>query len=80
MFLIPALLIGVTARRHLLNINALFDRKLGDTELMITERASMEGATFRLSTLIKIIMNSGEYKAAFTERAAKFELMYPALI
>ena len=79
-FLIPALLIGVTARRHLLNINALFDRKLGDTELMITERTSMEGATFRLSTLIKIIMNSGEYKAAFTERAAKFELMYPTLI
>ncbi len=79
-FLIPALLIGVTARRHLLNINALFDRKLGDTELMITERTSMEGATFRLSTLIKIIMNSGEYKAAFIERAAKFELMYPTLI
>lgn len=79
-FLIPALLIGVTARRHLLNINALFDRRLGDTDLMITERTGMEGAHFRLSTIVKVLMNSGEYKTVFTERAAKFELMYPTLI
>ena len=80
LFLVPALLIGVTARRHLLNVNALFDRRLGETDLMITERVGMEGAHFRLSTLVKVIMNSSEYKATFLERAAKFELMYPKLV
>ena len=80
LFLVPALLIGVTARRHLLNINALFDRRLGDTDLMITERVGMNEAHFRLSTLIKIMMNSGEYKEVFMARAAKFELMYPTLV
>ena len=80
LFLIPALLIGVTARRHLLNINALFDRRLGDTDLMITERVGMNEAHFRLSTLVKIMMNSGEYKEVFMARAAKFELMYPTLV
>ena len=43
-FFIPALLVGVAARRHLLNINALFDRRLAETDLMISERTDMEGA------------------------------------
>ena len=79
-FLVPALLIGVTARRHLLNINTLFDRRLGDTDLMITERDAAGRTHFRLSTIIKVIMSSGAYKSAFLERAAKFELMYPTLV
>ncbi len=79
-FLIPALLVGVTARRHLLNINALFDRKLGETGLMITERTGLAGAHFRLSTIVKVILHSDDYKQTFLERAAKFELMYPSLI
>ena len=79
-FLIPAVFIGVTARRHLLNINALFDRKLGETDLMISERTGLEGAHFRLSTIVKVILHSADYKQTFLERAAKFELMYPTLI
>lgn len=79
-YLIPALLIGVTARRHLLNVNALFDRKLAETDLMISERTSPEGARFRLSTIVKVIMDSKEYRATFLKRAAKFELMYPTLV
>lgn len=80
LFLIPSLLIGVTARRHLLNINTLFDRRLADTDLMITERDAAGHTHFRLATIVKVIMNSGEYKATFLERAAKFELMYPVLV
>ena len=80
LFLIPSLLIGVTARRHLLNINTLFDRRLADTDLMITERDAAGHTRFRLATIVKVIMNSGEYKATFLERAAKFKLMYPVLV
>lgn len=79
-YLIPAFLIGVTARKYLLNVNALFDRRLAESDLMITERESMHDTHFRLSTIIKVMMNSREYKLAFLESAAKFELMYPKLI
>ena len=79
-YLIPALLIGVSARRHLLNINALFDRKLGDTDLMITERTGMEGAHFRMSTIVKALMDSAGYKRTFLERVAHFELRYPVYV
>ena len=79
-FLIPALLVGVAARRHLLNINALFDRRLAETDLMISERTDMEGASFRLSTIVKALMDSGGYKRTFMARVAHFELRYPVYV
>ena len=79
-YLIPAVLIGVTARRHLLNINALFDKKLAETDMMFTERVGMKGSYFKLSTLVKVIMDSGQYKETFLKRVAQFELMYPVLV
>ncbi len=79
-FLIPALLVGVAARRHLLNINALFDRRLAETDLMISERTDMEGARFRLSTIVKALMDSGGYKRTFMARVAHFELRYPVYV
>ena len=79
-FLVPALLVGVAARRHLLNINALFDRRLAETDLMISERTDMEGARFRLSTIVKALMDSGGYKRTFMARVAHFELRYPVYV
>ena len=79
-YLIPALLIGVAARRHLLNINNLFDRKLGETDMMITERVGMETPHFRLSTIVKALLDSESYKETFLASAASFELRYPVYI
>lgn len=79
-YLLPALLVGVAARRHLLNINALFDKKMGETDLLITERVGMDGARFKLATIVKALMDSEEYHDVFVARAAKFELMYPTLV
>lgn len=79
-YLVPAALIGIAARRHLLNINALFDRRLADTDMMYTERVGMRGSYFRLSTIVKVLMDSGSYRQVFLQRAAKFELMYPTLV
>ena len=79
-YLIPAALIGIAARRHLLNINALFDRRLAETDMMYTERVGMKGSYFRLSTIVKVLMDSGSYRKVFLQRAAQFELMYPTLV
>lgn len=79
-FLIPALLIGVTARRHLLNINTLFDKKLGETDMMVTERTGLETPRFRLATIIKALMDSQSYKETFLASAASFELRYPVYV
>ncbi len=78
-YLVPALLIGVTARRHLLNINNLFDRKLGETDMMVTERTGMK-SHFRMATIVKAIMDSENYRDTFLATAASFELKYPVLV
>ena len=69
----------MTARRHLLNINNLFDRKLGETDMMITERTGMK-SQFRLATIVKAIMDSDNYRETFLASAANFELRYPVLV
>ena len=79
-YLIPAVLMGITARKHLLNINALFDRRLAETDMMVTERVGMRGSYFRLSTIVKVLMDSGSYRKVFLARAAQFELAYPTLV
>lgn len=80
LFVVPALLVGIGARRHLLNINSLFDRKLAETDLWVHEEASLENPQFRLSTIIKVIANNDEYRDTFRERIASFERAYPTLI
>lgn len=80
LLVLPSILIGMGARRHLLNINTLFDRKLTETDLMIGERVPAGERQFKLSTIVKAIINSREYSQVLLQRAAKFELMYPLLI
>lgn len=80
LFLIPALLIGVGWRRHLLNINSLFDKKLAETDLMICERDGIEVEHYRLSSLIKALMHNDEYRTQLLQRAARFNAAYPHLI
>ena len=48
--------------------------------MMYTERVGMRGSYFRLSTIVKVLMDSGSYRQVFLQRAAKFELMYPTLV
>ena len=78
-FLIPALLIGVTARKHLLNINYLFDRKLAETDMMIAERTGMK-RHFPIATLVQTIMDSKASREAVLAGAASFELKYPIYV
>ncbi|MCH4084082.1 MAG: YhgE/Pip domain-containing protein [Olsenella sp.] len=75
-----ALLVGLGARRHLLNINALFDKRLRETDMMVSERYGMDEAHFKLTTIVKALTNSREYHRTFEARAAHFELMYPVLV
>ena len=47
---------------------------------MIGERVGMDEAHFKLTTIVKALMDSKDYKRIFQERTAHFELMYPLLV
>ncbi|MEE0025948.1 MAG: YhgE/Pip family protein, partial [Atopobiaceae bacterium] len=80
-FVGPSILVGVTARSHLVNINALFDRRLRETDhLMVIEPVALEDDRFRLATLIKAMRDPQEYREIFDERSAAFEAAYPKLV
>ncbi len=76
LFAVPALLLGVVARRRLLGANALFDRKMAQTDLLVTERDGEKDAG-RLALLVDALASSPAHREAFLARAARFELAYP---
>ncbi len=80
LFLIPVLIVGIGLRKYLLNINALFDRKLAQTDMMISERVGLDSEHINVSTLIKTAMEDDSHRGVLTQRAARFELRYPTLI
>ena len=81
LFVGPALLLGITARTHLININALFDRRLRETDhLMVIEPLAAKGDHWRLATVVKAVHAPQEYGSQIEERSAAFETIYPGLV
>lgn len=80
LFIVPAFVVGVVLRRHLLNINYLFDRRLAATGLMAHERDGIKIEHYRLSSLMHALQNSDEYTRDVEVRAQRFESRYSARI
>ncbi len=80
LFLIPALLIGIGARRHLVNINTLFDRRLRDSQMMVSEPYDAGHRHVRVSSIVKALNANKEYREILRRRTAAFELAYPVLV
>lgn len=86
-YLPVALFIGLVVRRYMLSLNALFDRRLGATDLMLTEKNQSAGRPVGLSSLVKAFLGTGgegdfenEYKLLIRRRAHRFLAIYPRLI
>ena len=77
-FALPALLLGVAARGRLLGVNAVFDRKMGETDLLVAERVG-ERDPGHLAAVLDALATSPAHRRAFLARAASFERAYPAL-
>ena len=81
-FALPALLLGVAARRRLAGVNALFDRSLARTDLLIADHPAAWGEKDEglLASVVDALATSPGHREAFLARAARFELAYPRLV
>ncbi|KAA8825067.1 YhgE/Pip domain-containing protein [Bifidobacterium reuteri] len=79
-YLPVALFVGLVVRRYAINLNALFDRRLGDTDLMITEHNSMINEQVSLTSVFGATSGSKDLRAFITRRAHRFFARYPRLI
>lgn len=77
-FVIPALVLGMALRRVLININALFDKRLAATELMVCEQESLESNHYGMRSMVRILRESS-YAEEAQAKAANFEKLYPKL-
>lgn len=79
-YLPVALFVGLAVRRYAMNLNALFDRRLGDTDLMITEHNSMVNEQVSLNAVFRTVSDSKELRDIITRRAHRFFARYPMMI
>ncbi|MBT1173108.1 YhgE/Pip domain-containing protein [Bifidobacterium sp. MA2] len=79
-YLPVALFVGLVVRRYAMNLNALFDRRLGDTDLMITEHNSMVNERASLTSVFRAASDSDELREIITRRAHRFFTRYPKFI
>ncbi|MBC5585490.1 YhgE/Pip domain-containing protein [Eggerthella sp. NSJ-70] len=80
LFLPVAFLIGLVARPYLLNINLLFDRKLAETDVMVSERGELEHKRYRLRTVIRALLDTDAYRETLVRRFERFGRNYRRFI
>ena len=80
LYLPVALFIGLVVRRYALNLNALFDRRLAETDLMMTEHNAMVNESVSFSSILNEFSNTEELRKVIRRRAKRFFGRYPRLI
>ena len=76
LFVIPALLLGIVARRRLIGVNRLFDRKMAQTDLLVSERDA-EKDTGPAELYARALAGSAPSRDAFLARAERLSATYP---
>ena len=80
LFLVPAFAIGLIARKRLVNVNALFDRRLAESGLMFCDRDDLEGARPGIAALAQALALEPRLRKEAALRARRFERAYPHLV
>jgi putative membrane protein len=75
-----ALLIGIVGRKVLMNLNAMFDRRLAATDLLITEQSHAQGDSIGMSSVLRAFASTKEYRRSIAQRAHRFLAWYPTLV
>lgn len=72
-------IIGLVVGKYDYNLNILFDRKLGSTDLFMAEDSSDLKPAFRLRTMVRALLNTSQYRSFVIDRAKRFYRNYKKL-
>ena len=76
LFVIPALLLGIVARERLIGVNRLFDRRMAQTDLLVSERDAEEDVS-PAALYARALAGSAASRGAFLARADRLSATYP---
>lgn len=72
-------LVGLGLGRWCHNLNIMFDGKLAETDLYITEKTPDEKVRFRMRTMVAALMDNAAFHTKVRARATRFQELYPRL-
>jgi putative membrane protein len=78
-FVALAFIVGLAARRYLVNVNKMFADELDQTEIFVGEKAEVGERSYRLTHIIQALVDKDEYKQDMIERAHRFSTNYSTM-
>ncbi|MGO1839803.1 MAG: YhgE/Pip family protein [Candidatus Microbacterium stercoravium] len=79
-FVLGSFVVGLVVRRRFASLNAVFNREVVATDLLVGEKVQIVGGGYRLPDLIHALANREEYRDELSRRAEPFTRRYPALL
>ncbi|MGO2518779.1 MAG: YhgE/Pip family protein, partial [Microbacterium sp.] len=79
LFVVLAFVLGLFLRRRLGNFALLFNRRLADTQLLVSEDVQITGRR-RTPEVIRALTDGDGYRAEVAQRARRFTDRYPTLL
>ena len=74
------LVLGVTLRLVLANVNRTFAKEIGESGIYNGQQIEVPGRTFRIAHLARALSDKVEYRVELQKRYERFERRYPTLI
>lgn len=72
-------IIGLVAGKYGYNLNILFDRALGSTDLFTSEGSNNLKPAFRLRTMVRALLDTSQFRTFVIDRAKRFAHNYTKL-
>ena len=79
-FLAPAAIVGLGLRSHLVSLGALFDRRLAETDFMVSDHRGIASGTRGMERLAKMLLIEPEARGRVQMRANRYLQTYPHLL
>ncbi len=79
-FVALSFILGLFLRQRLGNFTLLFNSRIADTELLVSEDVHITERRYRLPQIIAALTNRAEFRNDVTQRARRFTQRYPMLL
>lgn len=79
-FVTLAFILGLSLRRYLADLNLIFNKQIGATDLLISERVEVLGSQYRIRDALRALFAGEEYQGKLRHRSAMFRRKYKMLL
>lgn len=79
-FVALSFILGLFLRRHLADLNLIFNKQIGATDLLINEKVEIIGSQYRIRDALRALFAGAEYQGKLNHRVTAFNRKYKLLL